>query len=273
DQLEDDAIAELHSWIKKEARPDKYDKKNSLLFIYWCKFGRFKIFGKKVYRRYDKDESGINYQYVVPVNDRTEVSKKVLNDPFNVAEYIQQCNQCALVKAPISFTRQPIVPNRSSRPFRLVSWDILGPLPWTDSHFPLHPGDCLPFFEICGVVSAKVSKSGRSGGLFDSIYLPTRCTGSFPFEVIYGRKPKPPVDLLFPAPELDLNLDVLSYASKVRADLLRCYETVAQNADVKVSKFKFYADRNVRLFGNALGDRVYLLKQVNKKGVSKKLSH
>ncbi|RNA14172.1 Transposon Ty3-G Gag-Pol poly, partial [Brachionus plicatilis] len=46
-----------------------------------------------------------------------------------------------------------------------------------------------------------------------------------------------------------------------------------QNADVKVSKFKFYADRNVRPFGYALGDRVYLLKQANKKGVSKKLSH
>ncbi|RNA13104.1 Transposon Ty3-G Gag-Pol poly [Brachionus plicatilis] len=89
-------------------------------------------------------------------------------------------------------------------------------------------------------------------------------TGLTPFEVIYGRKPKLPVDMLFPAPDLDLNLDLLSYSSIVRADILRCYETVAQNADVKVSKFKFYADRNVRPFGYALGDRVYLLKQAER---------
>ncbi|RNA25025.1 Transposon Ty3-G Gag-Pol poly [Brachionus plicatilis] len=127
DQLEDDAIAELHNWIRKGARPDKCDKANSELFIYWCQFGRFKNFGRKVYRRYDKDESGKHYQYVVLVKDRTEVLKKVHNVPFSghlgidkttdrirhrfyspkylkdVAEYIQQCDQCALVQQTVPF--------------------------------------------------------------------------------------------------------------------------------------------------------------------------
>ena len=316
---------------------------------------------------------------MVPVKDRTEVLKKVHNDPFSghlgvdkttdkirhrfywpkylkdVAEYIQQCDQCALVKAPKNYTKQPIVPIRSSRPFRLITWDILGPLPRTESDslyilvivchfskfvelFPLKSqkaeevADCLIQF-ICrhGVPEAALSDRGTNfqselmNQLYELLdiqrmrtsayhpqcdgeterfnrtleqmlacyvadsqkdwdkYLPKlafayntavhHTTGVTPFEVIYGRKPKLPVDLLFPAPDLDLNLDLLSYASKVRADLLRCYETVAQNADVKVSRFKFYADRNVRPFGYALGDRVYLLKQANKKGVSKKLSH
>jgi len=78
---------------------------------------------------------------------------------------------------------------------------------------------------------------------------------------------------MFPCPELDLNLDVQSYASKIRTDLLKCYETVAKNSGSKVSKFKFYADRNVRAAQYVIGDRVYLLKQSKKKGVSKKLSH
>ncbi|CAF1111706.1 unnamed protein product [Brachionus calyciflorus] len=71
-------------------------------------------------------------------------------------------------------------------------------------------------------------------------------TGVTPFEVVYGRRPKLPVDLMFPCPGLDVNLDVESYAQKIRTDLLKCYETVARNSDSKVSKFKFYADRNVR---------------------------
>ncbi|RNA24977.1 Retrovirus-related Pol poly from transposon, partial [Brachionus plicatilis] len=135
DQLEDDAIAELHSWIRTGGRPDTCDKTNPELFIYWCQSWRFKIFGKNVYRRYDKDESGIHYQYVVPVKDRTEVLKKIHNDPFSGHLGIDKT-----------------------------------------THKIRHRFTWLRYLK-----------------------------------------------------------DV---ADKVRADMLRCYETVAQNADVKVSKFK-----------------------------------
>ncbi|CAF1111700.1 unnamed protein product, partial [Brachionus calyciflorus] len=46
----------------------------------------------------------------------------------DIAKYIQ----CALVKAPKVYTKQPIVPIRASRPFQMITWDILGPLPTTE---------------------------------------------------------------------------------------------------------------------------------------------
>ncbi|RNA00198.1 hypothetical protein BpHYR1_046474 [Brachionus plicatilis] len=62
-QIESYAIAELHSWITKGARTDKCYKTNSELFIYWCQFRLFRIFVNNVYRCYDKNEYGLNYQY------------------------------------------------------------------------------------------------------------------------------------------------------------------------------------------------------------------
>ena len=97
-------------------------------------------------------------------------------------------------------------------------------------------------------------------------------TGLTPFEIVYGRKPKLPVDLMFPVPELELNLDVDSYAKKTQQKLLCYYDIVVKNTDSKVSKFKFYADRNVRRVVYVVGDRVWLLNSAKKKGVSKKLS-
>lgn len=95
-------------------------------------------------------------------------------------------------------------------------------------------------------------------------------TGLTPFEVVYGRRPKLPVDLMFQVPELGLNLDVDSYVKKTQTKLLRFYDIVAKNTDSKVSKFKFYADRNVRRKAYNLGDRVWLLNSAKKNGVSKK---
>ncbi|CAF0925438.1 unnamed protein product [Brachionus calyciflorus] len=77
---------------------------------------------------------------------------------------------------------------------------------------------------------------------------------------------------MFPTPELELNIDVHSYAKKTQAKLVRYYNIVASNTDSKVSKFKFYADRNVRRTSYILGDRVWLLNSTKKKGISKKLS-
>ncbi|CAF0938986.1 unnamed protein product [Brachionus calyciflorus] len=130
-QLEDGAIAALYSW-------------------------RFRIFGKNVYRNYDKEDDGLHFQYVVPRGDRETVLKKIHDYPLgghlgvdkttdklkvrfywqnylkDIAKYIQQCEQCALVKAPRVYTKQPIVPIRTSRPFQMITWDILGPLPMTE---------------------------------------------------------------------------------------------------------------------------------------------
>ncbi|RNA36376.1 hypothetical protein BpHYR1_018095 [Brachionus plicatilis] len=67
----------------------------------------------------------------------------------------------------------------------------------------------------------------------------------------------------------DLMRFALLYASKFGAHLFKSSDTVVRNSDLKVTKFKFYADHYVRLSGYALGDRVYVLNQKIKEGCHK----
>ncbi|CAF0881273.1 unnamed protein product [Brachionus calyciflorus] len=96
--------------------------------------------------------------------------------------------------------------------------------------------------------------------------------GIRPFEIVYGRQPKLPIDLLFPTTNLDFNLTADAYASKVQTHLLKCYDLVEKHSQSKVNKFKFYADRHVRPASYVTGERVSLLNESKKKGISKKLS-
>ncbi|CAF1089458.1 unnamed protein product, partial [Brachionus calyciflorus] len=304
-QLEDEALAVLYSWVREGVRPVQCDKTDPELYVYWCQFKRFRIFGKNVYRNYDKEYDGIHFQYVVPRGDREVVLKKIHDDPLG--GHLGQCEQCALVKAPKVYTKQPIVPIRTSRPFLMITWDILGPLPTTETerlyilvivcHFSKSQkteevANCLLEY-ICkhGLPEAALSDRGTNfqselmNQVFDVLdiqrlrtsayhpqcdceterfnrtleqmlacyvadnqkewdqHLPKMAfayntavhttTGVTPFEVVYGRRPKLPVDLMFPCPGLDVNLDVESYAQKIRTDLLKYYETVARNSDSK----------------------------------------
>ena len=45
-----------------------------------------------------------------------------------------------------------------------------------------------------------------------------------PFQLIYGRVPKLPIDFIFPNEKLDLYLGIDSYATTVQNNLLKAYE-------------------------------------------------
>ncbi|CAF0925457.1 unnamed protein product [Brachionus calyciflorus] len=129
------------------------DKCEGDLYVYWLNFPRFQIFGKNVYRCVETKDRGTFYQYVVTPEERSEVFKKVHDEPLgghlgfdktfekirvsfywpnyrkDMEDYIRKCEICASVKGPRAFTKQPIVPIRADRPFQLITWDILGPLP------------------------------------------------------------------------------------------------------------------------------------------------
>lgn len=152
-QLLDKDINELYKWLKEKRKPESCSKGDGDLYIIWLNFDKFLIFGKNVYRSVETKDRGTLYQYIVPPNERTEVFKKVHDDPFGghlgfektfeklrlsfywpnyrkeMEDYIRACEVCASVKGPRAFTQQPIVPIRASRPFQLITWDILGPLP------------------------------------------------------------------------------------------------------------------------------------------------
>jgi hypothetical protein len=96
-------------------------------------------------------------------------------------------------------------------------------------------------------------------------------TGLTPFEVVYGRKPKMPADLIFPEPELDFLIDVNTYAAKLKEDLVEVYRFVARRSELKVEKMKFNADRKNRPSRYDVGDRVYMFDETKKKGPNKKI--
>jgi hypothetical protein len=94
-----------------------------------------------------------------------------------------------------------------------------------------------------------------------SVQKTTKCT---PFELVYGRIPKVPLDLLIEGVELDLELDPEQYAINVKTLLNNAFETVRSNRDFKVDQQKFYYDRKSRAANYNIGDLV-LLKDVTVK--------
>ncbi|RNA25498.1 hypothetical protein BpHYR1_010423, partial [Brachionus plicatilis] len=67
-QLEDESVRTLFKWLTSGEKPVKCSKDGPDLYIYWCNFRDFRIFGKNVYRCYDKSECGVHFQYVTPTS-------------------------------------------------------------------------------------------------------------------------------------------------------------------------------------------------------------
>ena len=92
-----------------------------------------------------------------------------------------------------------------------------------------------------------------------------------PFQLIYGRVPKLPIDLIFPNEKLDLYLGIDSYATTVQNNLLKAYEAVAKNTFANINKHKIRHDRKVRASKDyKVGDYVWLYNESKRKGKSKK---
>lgn len=76
-----------------------------------------------------------------------------------------------------------------------------------------------------------------------AIHKTAKCS---PFEWIYGRLPRTPLDLFLPKFNIDLNLTPQEYANNVEANLKRAYELVKRNTKCKSHRMKFYYDRQTR---------------------------
>jgi hypothetical protein len=97
-------------------------------------------------------------------------------------------------------------------------------------------------------------------------------TQTSPFELTYGRKPKVPVDLIFPNIELDLHLSPASYAAEVQRNLQDCFNRVISCRDTRMERNKVEYDRSCRAANFGENDFVWVLDTTTKVGVSKKLS-
>ncbi|RNA06865.1 hypothetical protein BpHYR1_001523 [Brachionus plicatilis] len=68
-QLEDKSVRTLFKWMKSGEKPVKLSKDGSDRYIYGYNFKNFRVFGKNVYRCYDKSGYGVHFQYVEPTSD------------------------------------------------------------------------------------------------------------------------------------------------------------------------------------------------------------
>jgi hypothetical protein len=108
-----------------------------------------------VFRTVDTSDVGVHYQYVVPRGERQKVLAKVHDDVFcghlgkdrtfarlkerfywpnyenEASAYVRECDVCARIKAPSKYNQEALVPLRATRPFQLVTMDIMGPLATT----------------------------------------------------------------------------------------------------------------------------------------------
>ena len=67
-----------------------------------------------------------------------------------------------------------------------------------------------------------------------SVNATTKCT---PFEIMYGRKPRLPLDLLMLV-KVDLQLDPENYAQNLKSTLQEAYQLAEINRDSRVDKEK-----------------------------------
>ena len=101
-----------------------------------------------------------------------------------------------------------------------------------------------------------------------SVNATTKCT---PFQLMFGRPARLPLDLIIPEIYLDLQLTPEQYASQVKTTLGRAYELIEKNRDCRMDKNKISHDRRARAAKYSAGDQVLLLDEAIMKGTSNKL--
>ena len=97
-------------------------------------------------------------------------------------------------------------------------------------------------------------------------------TKATPFELMYGRKPKVPVDLIFSHLKLELHLDPNGYASELKNNLHTAFDQVIKNRDLAMDRNKVRHDRCVRAANFELHDLVWVLDTAKIVGVTSKLA-
>lgn len=91
-----------------------------------------------------------------------------------------------------------------------------------------------------------------------------------PYELMFGHKPKMPIDLIYQTPQINLKLDTAGYADKIKKTLKIAHERVRINRDIKMLKAKLIYDRQVMAAPFKRGDAVWLKNDETKKGQCKK---
>ncbi|CAF0853980.1 unnamed protein product [Brachionus calyciflorus] len=279
-QTEDKNIAQLIEWNNlSDSRTDVKGLTGELRTL-WLQWNRLTVINGVLYRSWKIDGDIFRYQCVVPIDKRPEILKQIHDSEFgghfgcvgttgkieskyywpsqhkHIAEYIENCLKCQESKTSGLMGRAPLQPIITSRPFQLVTCDILGPLNTTErgAEYILDDWDLL---------LNKLAFAYRT-----AVH---RATGYTPFESVYGRQPKLPIYLFFENCSDPLELYWTEYVKQVKDRLKQIFETVRKDTEIKVIKTKILYDRNVRGANFSLKDTVWLIYSERKKGKNPKL--
>ena len=92
-----------------------------------------------------------------------------------------------------------------------------------------------------------------------------------PFEMVYGRKPRLPIDLIFPTEvEFKAELEPEDFVLEKQEAMKRVFEFVALAREGSIQRQKFLHDRQIRGNNLKLLDRVFLKNDKPRVCVSKK---
>ncbi|CAF0905958.1 unnamed protein product [Brachionus calyciflorus] len=94
-----------------------------------------------------------------------------------------------------------------------------------------------------------------------------------PYELMYGRKPKMPLDLIYRHPVIYVPVTQDEYADQIKQSLLKAFEKVKRNREIRIRKIKLNYDRNVVAAKFKPGDLVWVHNDVIKKGQCKKFTY
>lgn len=377
DQELDEDICKIIEWMREsETRPDKTNAEGELRIL-WNQWDRLRVVNGQLFRVWRVNDKQVTYQYVVPKHKRMEILKMMHDTSWSghfgyiktlgrmepkfywpnmckaVNEYVRSCEECARPKPPPGYSRAPLKPIITTKPFQLVTSDIMGPLTQTErgnkyvivfiDHFTkwveLFPmqnmeaktvaGCLLQVIYRHGVPEALLTDQGRNyeAEIFKEVldllhvhilrttpYHP-QCdglserfnrtligmlrifvdveknnwdllleelvfayrttvhsvTGQMPFEMLYGRHPKLPIDIIINSGEEPREVEYEEYARELKQRLQEVYKLVTTTAQRRIEKTKLLYDRNVRPAEYQAGDKVWVLCAEQRKGMSRKL--
>lgn len=161
-QLEDPDLRWIYDLKKKHKfvvnRPPSIkavdNKERVSLLSQW---NRLVILGSNLYREYVDQNDRVHYQFIVPKSERKDVLKRNHDEIFSghlgvektterivrkfywyrqlndIVEYVRSCDICQQTKIPVHYNTASLQPLLPTRPFELVTTDIMGPITKTKS--------------------------------------------------------------------------------------------------------------------------------------------
>jgi hypothetical protein len=137
----------------KTTRPDISnitDKERISLMSQW---NRIVVLKNTLYREYVDSTDHMHYQFIVPAKQRPEVLSMCHDSVYSghlgiektvsrivakfywykqltdIQTYVQSCQLCQQIKVPRQYNTAPLTPLTPTKPWELVTTDIMGPLP------------------------------------------------------------------------------------------------------------------------------------------------